>query len=307
MNLLKFTIVISIFLFVSSLCEAQVALAVAKEKDSPYSCIEWRVEWGYGDYSEAGRQAVKYLENKGYKSVYNQLLDPKFFYIDNGYWVVIKTQYKSYGKTMVSFGLGVSANSLTEAEANAVANLKSSDWNWKPSSGYTTEQTGFFSNTGQKQFIYIIKKRKTPCGENAYDISYMLGTYDNAFYAKIYRTMMKQNNSENPVISQVGHIVNKAGFVGILKSKQVCQDGSTVCSYKVVEAATPEEIRSAAPYDRETISSPGQPKFFVNQIVELGKDRECSLLRENFDLFNKTLGVENKQILNEWGSGGVRD
>ena len=307
MNLWKVQIVFVILLSLSQLAKAQIAMAVAKEEKYPYNSLEWRVEWGCGNYSEASNEAVKYLESKGFKKVYQQLIVDTLRHFDKGYWIVIKTQYESDGKIKIRYGLGVSASSFSVAEANAILNLKGEDWSWKSSIGYTIEQTGFFSNVAQKQLIYIIKKRETSCGESAYDFSYMFGNFDNSLYMKIKNGLLKQNNNSNVGTCQVGHIVNKIAFVGILKSKQLCQDGKVKYSYKIVEAGSREEILKLAPYNTETISPDGQTNYFVYHIVDFGKDKESSILREDFLLFEKLLGIDNKGIINDWANSGIRD
>jgi len=63
---------------------------------------------------------MKYLEAKGYKKVYNQVLDKELFKLTKGYWVVVKSERKDDGKQITSFGLGVSADSYENAEKNAI-------------------------------------------------------------------------------------------------------------------------------------------------------------------------------------------
>jgi hypothetical protein len=297
---------ILLVLFVNK-SSAQIAIAVAKEESYPFSAIEWRVEWGYGSYTDAELHSMKYLEAKGYKKVYNQVLDKELFKLSKGYWVVVKSERKDDGKQKTSFGLGVSADSYEIAEKNAVVNLANHDWNWKKSFGYKVDKMGLFDDTPQKQLIYIIKSKKSVCGDNAYDISYMLGSYENSMYQKIYKGFKKQNINDNTIVNVVSHIIRDNGIVGILKCNQKCSDGSTRSMYKVVDCNTEAELKQMAPYDNTTVSASGETKYFIYKMIDLRDKENSSIFNETYKMLRDILGVPNQSILNKWSNSGIRD
>lgn len=61
--------------------------------------------------------------------------------LTHGYMVIIKTRYKTpykttMGDTRTSYGCGFSETSSTEAEQEAINNLRSYSWGWKSEYGY---------------------------------------------------------------------------------------------------------------------------------------------------------------------------
>jgi hypothetical protein len=301
---LLISLLLVIFVNISS---AQIAIAVAKEENYPFSAIEWRVEWGYGSYPDAELHSMKYLEAKGYKKVYNQVLDKELFKLTKGYWVVVKSERKDAGKQKTSFGLGVSADSYENAEKNGVINLSTHDWNWQKSFGYKVDKMGLFDEAPQKQLIYIIKSKKSACGDNAYDISYMLGTYENTLYQKIYKGFKRQNNDASTTVNVVSHIIRDNGIVGILKCNQKCSDGSTRSMYKVVDCNTEAELKHIAPYDNTIISASGETKYYIYKMIDLRDKENSSIFNETYKLLWDILGVPNQTILDKWGSSGIRE
>jgi len=302
----KYLIICILLVFFVDKSSAQIAIAVAKEENYPFSAIEWRVEWGYGNYSDAELHSMKYLEAKGYKKVYNQVLDKELFKLTKGYWVVVKSERKDDGKQITSFGLGVSADSYENAEKNAIINLADHDWNWKKSFGYKVDKMGLFNEAPQKQLIYIIKSRKSVCGDNAYDISYMLGTYENTMYQKIYKGFKRQNSDASTTVNVVSHIIRDNGIVGILKCNQKCSDGSTRSIYKVVDCNTEAELKQMAPYDNTIVSASGEIKYFIYKTIDLREKENSSIFNETYKLLRDILGVPNQPLLDKWGSSGIR-
>jgi hypothetical protein len=302
-------LVLIAFFLIGSACKAQIALAFARDEKNRDIMLDYHVEWNFSSEIQAGMHAGKYLENKGYayKNVYSQPCGSCGLSLEKGYYVVIKATYTVDKSPHVSFGIGANTESYEQAELRAIDHLCISDIFYDRSKGYQVVERGIFSRGPVKQLIYIIKSRKTPCGESSYDFSYMLGTYPNTVYVKIYNGFKKQNSSENPVIGKVGHIVKNSGYIGILKCNQKCQDGSVKSIFQVMEAESVEEIKIVAPYDKTTISPVGQSNYFVYYILDMRKDKDSSIIREDYEFLQNLLGIENKAILDDWASSGIRD
>ncbi len=266
---------------------AQVAMAVAKQEDYPFSQLEYRVEWGYGNRWDAEMHCMKYLEDKGYKKVISPLLYNERAKLTKGFWVVIKTERLEDRKQKVTFSLGASADSQADAEKNAVENLAKNDWNWKSLHGYSVDKSGIFDEVPQKQLIYIIRSRKTACGDDDYAVSYTLYMYSNSLYQGMYNFFKKINKEDNTTISIVRHIIRDNGIVGILKCKQRCSDSSIRTLVKVIERNTEAEIKQQAPYDATTVSDIGETKYFVDAIVGLSLPEKTSFVEETKALMRK--------------------
>jgi hypothetical protein len=303
----KFTRLVLAFLLSGTVAESQIALSYAREEKNLGNMVAYRVEWNYGSQTTAGIHANKFLNDRGYKNAFSQPCEKCGLNLVKGYFVVVKSESVIGGVHYTTFGMGASENSYEEAELRAGEHLKVSSSFYNPSQGYKVIERGTYGPEPVKQFIYIIKSKKSPCGENAFDFSYMLGSYPNSMYAKIFRGFKNQNSSDNPVINQVGHIIRENGYIGILKCNQQCPDGTVRSQYKVVEAETADEIKSMAPNEKDVVSPAGQTNFFVDKIFEPGKDNGSSILRENFNLFDQFLGIEYKGTIADWASSGVRN
>jgi len=131
-----------LFMGVSKI-QAQIGIAVAKENSS---AVEWRISWGKGSAWDCKMDAKKYLQNKGYKTVYTQDCNTKCGHsISSGYYVVVKGTYKSYdGNYKTDYGLGASSSSYSDAKAKAIANLSTYSCCWKRSSGVSVEKQGTY-------------------------------------------------------------------------------------------------------------------------------------------------------------------
>ncbi|MEI6553586.1 MAG: hypothetical protein WCO09_03390 [bacterium] len=296
-----------LFILLLKQSQAQIAIAVAKENDFPFSAIEYRVEWGYGDYFEAQKHACKYLENKGDKKVHYQPLGKAFFDIDSGYYAVIKANYTVNGKTKISYGLGVSDTSQAIAEKNAIINLSTYDGNWLKSNKYTIDKQGTFDNSPQRQLICMSTTKTSACGDNVVNFSYMKGTYDNKMYMMIYKGFIKQNTDTSTRKNYVRHILRNTGYFAILKCNQKCSDNTIRSFYKVVEADTEDEIKLLAPFDATTISEVGETKYFLYSEIMAANDKVGgSIDQEAHDYLYKLLINKYKKILEKWKAGGIR-
>jgi len=303
----KYLFIIFLPFFFVNTSSAQIAIAVAKEENYPFSQIEYRVEWGYGNRWDAEMHSMKYLKDKGYKNIILPLLYKERSKLTNGFWVVIKTERIQDGKQKVGFSLGASADSQSDAEKNAVENLANNDGNWRSSQGYSIDKKGLFDEAPQKQLMYIIRSRQSACGDNAFDISYMLGTYDNAIYQRIYSGFVKRNKDENTTINVVHHIIRDDGIVGILKCNQRCSDGTIRSIYRVVDCNTEAELRQLAPYDKNTIADAGETKYFIYDTFGFTLPENRSILRETLEILrNMLIDPKQKELLIKWSGTGVR-
>lgn len=133
-----FLIIISIFLL-SFTGKTQNMMAVAKNSDGSH------VAWvRFYNMPRMERKAKNFLYKNGFKNVEIISKSSCGHKIKTGYYVIIKTTYRTFkGSFMTRYAMGVSST-LEEAEINAVRHLKLIDWDWDDFVGYRVEKIGRF-------------------------------------------------------------------------------------------------------------------------------------------------------------------
>lgn len=114
------------------------ACAIAKKLGNSLD-IAWAT--GADSVADAIGQAKQELHKRGYPYVFPQANSNQ----PHGWMVIVKTGYRNArGRPRTSYGCGFSTLSATAAERDAVDNLRSYSWGWRPEFGYQViEKTSY--------------------------------------------------------------------------------------------------------------------------------------------------------------------
>ena len=109
---------------------AGAACVIAKKQGNSLD-IAWIT--GAASVTEAISEAKQTLLGRGHTDVFPQANSDQ----PHGWMVIVKTGYQNArGRPRTSYGCGFSPLSVNAAEQNAVDNLQSYSWGWRPEFGY---------------------------------------------------------------------------------------------------------------------------------------------------------------------------
>ncbi|MCW8908164.1 MAG: hypothetical protein OQL28_13005 [Sedimenticola sp.] len=122
----------------SPIASGGAACVIAKKLGDSLD-IAWAT--GAGSVSDAISQAKQELRKRGYPDLFPQANSDQ----PHGWMVIVKTGYRNArGRPRTSYGCGFNTRSATAAEQDAVDNLRSYSWGWRPDFGYQViEKTSY--------------------------------------------------------------------------------------------------------------------------------------------------------------------
>jgi len=141
MKIKEIALCFALLLATFSTSNAQIALAVSKNDNG--SSVKYSLKVGV-TMDEAFASAQKDLEDQEFKNVYIlRSTENTGHKSKSGHYVLIIASRKNGGRFFVSYGLGVSEKSSTEAEERAITHLKEWDLGYdKERHGYSIEKQG---------------------------------------------------------------------------------------------------------------------------------------------------------------------
>lgn len=141
-RLTRLTLLLYLVLLVGSPISGQAATPPVSSNSGGAACVVAKTQgnsldiaWIIGAQSVADAidQARQLLRERGFKQLFPQANSSQ----SHGWMVIVKTVYSnSRGRKRTSYGCGFSSLSAAAAENNALVDLQSYSWGWRPELGH---------------------------------------------------------------------------------------------------------------------------------------------------------------------------